>query len=120
MSPIYDERHDQFKDRLKRYVHLQVVEAAIVKDRLQMKTLKLGKVYDEWLDHISYRIHQDLVKLRRYIRSHGEIIQIRQQKEARIVEYKYNGYLFTMKYLNQIILVECEELLRMYAGLKQH
>ncbi|MBA4601960.1 hypothetical protein [Thermoactinomyces mirandus] len=120
MSPIYDKHHDQFKDRLKRYVHLQAVEAAIVKDRLPIKTLKLGRVYDEWLDRLSYRIHQDLVKLRQYIQSHGEIVQIRQEKETRIVEYKYNGYLFKMEYLNRLMRVECEELLRAYAGLRKH
>ncbi|MGA8943229.1 MAG: hypothetical protein WB502_10990 [Thermoactinomyces sp.] len=125
MSPIHDEYHDRFEDRLKHYVHLQVLEAAIARDRLQISALKLGKVYDEWLEHISYRIHQDLVKLRRYILSHGEIIQIRQLKKTRIVEYQYNGYLFKMEFLNQMILAECEELLRKYAGLysndkKQH
>jgi hypothetical protein len=112
---LLDEGHNEFILKLKRYVHLEVLLAALSRDRKQLSHLKMADVYGWLLDQIIDGILKDMTELRQYFRrSPGEIIEIIQQPEFRYVSYKYKGYKQEMKCLNEWMKVECGEILKEY------
>jgi hypothetical protein len=60
MKMLYDEDHLDFEEKLKRYVHLEVLLAALSRDRKQLSHLKMADVYGWLIDQIIDHILKDL------------------------------------------------------------
>jgi hypothetical protein len=112
---LLDDGQQEFIVKLKRYVHLEVLLAALSRNQKQLSHLKMADIYGWLIDQTIDRILKDMTELRGYFRrSPGEIIEIKQEPEYRYVSYKYKGYRQEMKFLNEWMRVECGEILKEY------
>ncbi|MRG28336.1 hypothetical protein [Laceyella tengchongensis] len=117
---LYDEDQLAFEVELKRYAHLEVLLGVLERDKKQMGHLKMGEIYQYQLEQIMDQCLRDMAEIRDYFRqSQGEIIQTVQLAGERLVEYKYKGYRYQVKYLNEFMRVECGEMLKGYMKLKR-
>lgn len=116
---LIDDKYSEFQVLIKQYVHLEILLAVLERDKRHLGALKMERVLLSLFDTIIDRVVNDLAKVKKAIRKlNGEILTITQGKESRCVKVKYNGYVFDIKYLNEWIRVECEEMLRRYLSLK--
>lgn len=117
--PLIDDKYSEFQFLIKQYVHLEILLAVLKRDKSCLGVLKMESVISSLFDVIIDRVDRDLTKVKKAIRKiNGEILTVTQDKEARCVKVKYNSYSFDVKYLNEWIRVECEEMLRKYLSLK--
>jgi hypothetical protein len=61
---LLDDGHSEFSVKLKRYVHLEVLLAALSRDRKQLSHLKMADVYRWLIDQIIDHILKDMTQKR--------------------------------------------------------
>ncbi|SFJ87186.1 hypothetical protein [Thermoflavimicrobium dichotomicum] len=112
---LMEQGYQEFQQLVMRYIHLEVLILVLQQDLERIRLLKMGSIYAEWLGLVIDRINSDLGKMRRKMKSmNGKIVEVIQKEKTRLVKYKHRGYLYEEEYLNSLIKVECEKLLKQY------
>lgn len=110
-----DDGHQRFMELVKRLVHLEVLLRVVEQDRRHFSSLKMGKVWHSLSEKVIDAIAYDMAQIRKELRQmDGKILQVKQEKHGRRVDYVYQGYQHEITFLNEWMKVECEELLKRY------
>ncbi|GGE19347.1 hypothetical protein GCM10011571_21590 [Marinithermofilum abyssi] len=114
---LYPEEYDRFAELVRQAVILEVLERVLVLDcaRVGQLPVKMQRPLKRlWMKTLG-RVQEDLAGCRRELnRCGGKIIAVRQLPDAREVQAKFRGFLYTQFYVNEIIRNECEEILWNY------
>jgi hypothetical protein len=114
---LYPEEYDRFAELVRQAVMLEVLERVLVLDcaRVGQLPVKMQRPLKRlWMETLG-RVQEDLASCRRELnRCGGKIIAVRQLSDAREVQAKFRGFLYTQCYVNEIIRNECEEILWHY------
>ncbi|GEM_PF-1763601 len=117
----YPDEYRNFAHLIKEHIVLAILIRALQYDLKQFKNsnLKFARAY---LTIFTYSLQQAENKLRQVktkLREiGGQIIEEEQQEGVRVVTAKFRGFIYNHRYMNPLILAECEKMLQALTGLR--
>lgn len=110
-----DDEYYSFQEKLKRFIHLEVLLQVLNRDKRHLRSLKMARVYSLWLDSIMDRIVRDLTNIRIYFRKIGtKILEKKLENQILTVSYLYKGYENQAVYMGEFMKATCEGLFKEY------
>ncbi|OPA77483.1 hypothetical protein BVG16_13595 [Paenibacillus selenitireducens] len=102
---------------VKQYILLPMILDVLERDMntMKMAPLKMATVYVKNLEHIQSLIHDDLIRLRKQMRSHG--LKVYEEKRTSInveIQYICRGYHHTFAMLWTLVKADIERYLSEY------
>jgi hypothetical protein len=98
------------------YVITKLLMKTIEHDRKQAGSLKMGKVWDQWMLQFSLRAEKEHIEVKRSLRFRQCKIVLEQYEPGPILHimYVHRGYEYHCKWMSGVLKARCESKLRLW------